>query len=504
MSTLVLLSRAGLVDYYCYFEKAGYKWFDATAHPSDEEVDQILAETERNNGITFMPETKIQLWKAMRYQWFQGPQTVRPFVDKSQVPILNLPEEGYTQPEPAARWETIEPGLARTILRKQKPSDKPVFRGPAIDILQFEVRKRQRDIFYEFKDLERCVDEWHNKDPHMMSREDAREEMMKLRIRDLELRAGDELTVRRKLAKDRHHVSLLLDAFRLVAAGMTVLMVVAAYYPYRNTPRQLRLDFVMGSRQFLSGMAYTIAYAFTYVVSKRRRPDKLAIKLQRLLYTCQRLQESISDLRIETEALRLSPEAVGPQDVIVPPSVVKAKKAKRGKSRDVDPDANGEGSRRRHRKKKKDKAATPRLDASIALWAGPDAEREAQDNGELVQALQKSMEASYKTLPELPGNLRKGTLKWHGGDRTAIDVGKSHIPDWYENKLCVRLPAPPKAPSRAALPQVPFNGEMPAPPQPALPPPPQQPALLPPPTNALAPSVPSMQRARAAGAAGRQ
>lgn len=472
MSTLVLLTRAGLEEYYEYFEKAGYKMFDGNAHPSDMQVEQILADTERICGISFVPEVRVQLWKAIRYQWFRGPGHIKPFIERSQIPGIFLPKRDYKQVDWNVRMSEIDPERQRQIIRKTRPSDAPAFRGPAVTTMQFEVFKRQGDLWYEFKDLERGMNEWQNRNPRTMLREDPREETMKLRIKNIEEQAAQLLAGRRQIGRTQKNIYVFLWFLRMTAVAMAYLMWATAYYRYRNSPRALWLPFIAGSNQFICGIVYFLAYMFVYAVAARWHADPMAVRLQRLLHSCQRLQESISDYRVETEAMRTSPTEVFEDKFL--PSLPRGKqprqKKPKGRSRDLQL-GEGEGEARKRPKKKK-----ADHDEAFNLWVSKERQAQVKEDakeadGGHVQLIQKAIEDSYKRLPELAQGIRRP-----GGNRMMSFAGRMGMPEGHEDKLCIRLPPVPQAPALPGLqgmpPQMPHGLALPMPKSPSLPAPP--------------------------------
>lgn len=471
VSTLVLLSREGLEEYYTYFQQAGFSMFDGDAHPSDLMVEQYIAETEKHCGIAFLPEVRIRLWKALRYQWFRG-QTVAPFIERSQVRPIFLPKLDYTEVDSMVRIPDIDPDRRRQFIRTTRPSSQPSFRGPAVINLQFEVYKRQDDIYHELQDIERCVNEWQNRNARTMLPEDPREEIMRLRIRGIQEEVGMTLISRRITVGVQRRVRLLLVFLRFFMLGMTCIHAGAAYYRYMDAPRELILWLIFGSRPFVCGACYFLAYMVAFVVAKRWHYDAKSLKLQRLEFSCQRLTESISDFRVETEGQRMSPEETFEAGFSIGqlPREKKPKK-KKGRQRNGSRDRGGiggegdTGTRKRRPKREKDEV--------MAMWAGKNAHKRMNLEGML--AIKKQVEESYKRLEQVavPDHKRPD------GNRMALYAAKVGMPENYEDKLCIRVPRAPRPPAEVrnlprALP-APVAGHSLVPAAPRLPGPPPRP-----------------------------
>jgi len=498
VSTLVLLMREGLQEYYTYFEQAGFSMFDGGVHPSDLQVEQYIADTEKLCGVQFVPEVRIRLWKALRYQWFRGPGHVQPFIEKSQVPQLFLPKLDYKQIDSMVRIPEICPDRQRQFIRTAKPSGQASFRGPAVINLQFEVFKRQDEVVYELQDVERCVNEWQNRNPRTMLPEDPREEIMRLRIRSVQEQSGLALLSRRVVCAMQKRVEMFLWVLRMVMLGMAGLMFGAGYYRYRNSPEEIIMGVVVGSNQFVSGTSFFLAYMFAYVVGLRWHHDAKSVKLQRLQYQCQRLTESISDFRVETEGQRMPAEETVDTTWVMRPRLAKQPKQKKEKRRNRHLDLAGgavEGeARQRVKKPKREK------DESIAMWAG--ANYHKKDPQEQMMLIKKNMEESYKRLEEIamPG------YKPLGGQRMATFASRVRMPQDHEDKLCIR-PAPrpvPPAPLRALQgsmpPRAPIGLALGMPPAPMLPSPPPAGLPAPPPSRpvpgGVSPAAASRSRGR--------
>lgn len=475
----VVLLKAGLENHYMHFERAGFKFMDPLVYLSDDEIEAMIAQTEQHNNIDFKEE-RVLLWKALRYQWFRGPGHVHRFIERSEVPGLALPKLDYKMVDSMIKMSEIDPDRQRQMLRKTKPSTTPGFRGPAVITMQFEVFKRQQDIHYEYKDLERCVNEWQNRNPYMMTHEDPREVVLKMRIHNLEEAAKLSLEERLRMEVDKWRISMLLHFMRLVVALLSILMLFTAFYRFRDTPSEILLDFVAGSKQFQSSISFFTAYMFIYGVSMRKHPDVLENKLGRLLVSCQRMKEAISDFRVETGEFRREDEEM--DEAFLGYNVkqeeqqveVQSPKSKKNKSRDLDL---GGGARRRGKKKKKDPA--------LAMWCGPDAHKKIQDKIEIGEGMTRSLAAAAQRFPEIQVESaykfgasvgEAAALGFRVGDEQHDRMGAMRARfrphEGHEDELCHRPERrPPRTPSRLeALSDSAMGFALP--PQPSLPGPP--------------------------------
>jgi len=277
----------------------------------------------------------------------------------------------------------LDPDRQRQIIRKTRPCES-TGRGPGVQTLQFEVYRRQKDMWYEFKDLQRCVVEWQRKNPRTMLREDPREEVLKIRVRNIMDLASAQMNSRRAMGNKQRNIGYILLVIQIINALMSGLMFFVAYYRYRKTPREILFSFIFSSQQFICGVAYLVALVVAYAIAQRRHADSMEQRYQRLIYSCERLTEQISDFRVETEELRLlKAEADTAQLVKAGQPPPKEKRVKK-------------------RRKK-------RLDAGLAAWC-PDYDK--TDPEEHAMLITKAIEESYKFLPSLPDNFRP-----NGGDR---------------------------------------------------------------------------------------
>jgi len=202
----------------------------------------------------------------------------------------------------------------------------------------------------------------------------------------------------------------------------------------------------------------------------------MSVKLQRLLYTCQRLYESICDFRVETEADRMSAEQMRSLQWNAPKmSVPKGGKArqKRGKSRGDSVDANGEP--RKRRKKPKEPP-----DPAFDLWISKEAQAKAKENStgdplEYVMNMQRDIFESYKRLPDQEKERFLGFKKF-GGNRMVNFAGRMGMPMDHEEKLCIRMQKTREAARSIGIdnlpPQVPVDLALPGPVESNLPSPP--------------------------------
>lgn len=263
--------------------------------------------------------------------------------------------------------------------------------------LQFEVFRRQKDMWYEFKDLARCVQEWQKKNPRTMIREDPREEVLKIRIRNIMDLCSAEMTARRSHSNRQRRAGHILFGVQLSSAVMTMLMLFTAYYRYRNTPSQILISWMLGSQQFLSSISFLLSFAVAYIVGQRHHTDSMEGRLQRLIYSCERLREQISDFRVETEHMRLA-------RVLAPKAeALQAGGAPRPKKMPKAP----KGPKQRKKKPKDD---------GLAMWA-PDYNK--GDPAENLLLLKKAIDDSYKFLPPLPDSFRRP-----GGDRMVAHASR--------------------------------------------------------------------------------
>mmetsp|Transcript_60989 Transcript_60989/g.108410 ORF Transcript_60989/g.108410 Transcript_60989/m.108410 type:complete len:652 (+) Transcript_60989:108-2063(+) len=450
MSTQVLLASSGLAEFYRYFEQAGHGMFDVTTHISDLKVEQIILEVESRCMITFNTEVRIKIWKALRYQWFRGPGMSKPFIERTEVPRLELPMFDMVEQDSKFKFSDLESDRQRQVMRKVKhlaPGQSTV----SLQTFQFEVYKRALDIIYEFRDLERSVQEWERRNPRSMVQEDLREEVMRMRLKSLIDFANSSVAVRRQKSAQLSSYSSVLVVVQIVTLALTGLMMFAAYNALSGTPPQLLFSFFVASKQFISGVAFFLASVFASVVADRKRGDPLIRELRKTVLSCERLIDRISDFRIATEDLRMARSEAGNkmggnatlQSITFDQSDEKAKKEQAKKEEEPSKieapasaatasqaaerkgDEDREELRKRKdvkKKKKKDK------DEALAIWA-PDAGK--LDSHE-INIMQKHLAQSYKRLDPLPEDFKR-----NGGDRMGAFQGR--LGGVKEDELCVKV-----------------------------------------------------------------
>ncbi|CAK0815695.1 unnamed protein product [Prorocentrum cordatum] len=307
MSMEVLLQRYNLGEYYQFFDTAKYSMIDISGKFNDQTVEYILSDVEKRNGIRFKSDVRVRLWKALRHIWMHGMRERPKHVRDADVPQVFLPKKDYRQVDSIVKLGDLEPDRQRQIIRKTKPAISSG-RGPGIHVMQFEVYRRQIDMWYEFKDLQRCVIEWQRKNPRTMLQEDPREEVMKLRIRDMIHRSDHEAKLATERGKGQFYTWVCLVGIQLVMGSLSALMCLVTYMAYRASPPTLYLEFMGGSKQLISAVSFLQAFTVAYVVIQRRRVNPMIKRYQDTSISCDRLMEQISDFRFETSPLRLARE----------------------------------------------------------------------------------------------------------------------------------------------------------------------------------------------------
>ncbi|CAE7726419.1 unnamed protein product [Symbiodinium microadriaticum] len=424
MSTQVLLAASGLAEFYKYFDQAGHSMFDAMTKISDLKVEQILLEVEARCGVTFNSAVRIRLWKALRYQWFRGPGKGMKFVERTDVPQLHLPPLEWQEQDSKFRFADLESDRQRQIVRKIKQLA-PGETGQSLQTFQFEVYTRTPDLIYEYRDLERCVQEWERRNPRSMIQEDMREEVMRMRLKSCIDSANASIAVRKARAQKLKSYASTLLLIQLVMFSLCVAMLLTAFASLNNTPPQILLTFFLSSKQFLSSMVFFTASVVANVVSERARGDPLIRELRKTVLSCERLIERISDFRIATEELRLQKNEAGTKGV---PVGLNLNVSTEGGGKNDEEDGDDPNQvRQRAGKRGKQRKKQPK-DEALQLWA-PDAGK--LDSQEL-QMMQKQLAQSFKRLDAPPEDFQRP-----GGDRMRTFHQK--LGGVSEDDLCVQI-----------------------------------------------------------------
>eukprot|EP00930_Biecheleria_cincta_P001372 TRINITY_DN102513_c0_g1_i1.p1 TRINITY_DN102513_c0_g1~~TRINITY_DN102513_c0_g1_i1.p1 ORF type:complete len:679 (+),score=156.95 TRINITY_DN102513_c0_g1_i1:133-2037(+) len=436
MSTQVLLATAGLSEYYTFFDQAGHSMFDSLTRITDLKVEQIILEVEARCGIVFNDDVRVRIWKALRYQWFRGPGRTLPFIERVDVPPLELPPAGWHEQDSKFKFADLESDRQRQIMRKIKknmPGE-----GPALQTFQFEVYKRSIDLIYEFRDLERCVQEWERRNPRSMIQEDMREEVMRMRLKSLIDQSNANISMRRAKTKQQQVFSKVLVAVQIGMLMFSAFMLYTNYYVYNNdTPGQLFFSFFVSSKQFIASVAFFLASMFPSTVAKRLKGDPLIRELKKTVLSAERLIERISDFRIQTEEFRVPRSETKKhgvpldiedatydktsEDVPKQPDVPQATGPAETKTEEhkEEPKVRQRGKKKEKKEKKKDKA--------LEMWIPDYGKIDSHE----VHLMQKHLAQSYKRLEALPDDFRRS-----GGNR--MSTFQDRLGGVNESALCIK------------------------------------------------------------------
>eukprot|EP00929_Paragymnodinium_shiwhaense_P107272 TRINITY_DN7335_c1_g1_i1.p1 TRINITY_DN7335_c1_g1~~TRINITY_DN7335_c1_g1_i1.p1 ORF type:complete len:927 (-),score=169.80 TRINITY_DN7335_c1_g1_i1:91-2871(-) len=305
MSTQVVLAQYGLEEYFPFLDKAGYRFLDTTLRLTDGQVEHMLTHTEEQCGIQFMSDVRMKLWKALRHQWFKGPGHEYQYVAKADVPKLFLPKIDYKQVDSMIPFHELEADRQRQVLRQTRRTQLPSRDGPALETKQFEVYRRESDVYYEYKDIQRSIVEWTKKNPRSMLKEDQREEVLKIRVQQIVESASADLHLRLVATKWHRVVVAMLYVQKGLFFFLFMFMLYLGWDTNRNLPAELVFPFFIASPHTRCSISFLIAFCFTHVVVSRDHADPKVSKFRRMLIALQRLKEMISDFRVDTEKLRM-------------------------------------------------------------------------------------------------------------------------------------------------------------------------------------------------------
>jgi len=452
--------------------------FDSGFKPTDIQADQLLNDVERQCDTRFTPDVHVQLWKALRHAWFRGPGHVVSFIDQDDIPPIALPTRDYKPKDTQLELAFLDPERQRQVMRTRKRMPAAHGHGPTVEILQFDVYQRQKDSWYEFKDLQQSFFDWQQYNPQEMLREDPREEVFRIRARKTINMCTEAMKERHQAHAAQLMAIRVLTGMQVIAVLLTALMFLAAYTQYKNSPSQVFLSFFLASKQFVAGIAFIVAFAFSWAISQRRRKDPTILRLDRMMASSQRVMGQITEFRTQTDHLRLEPTTVPLlSQTMKPTQQATTRKAPA-------PDL-----KRRKRKKTKD--------PTMMLWAP-----ELAKSKDAMTTIRETLSDAYRpgVLDPLPDNFVR-----NGGERMAKFRGRmgNQLAGLNEDQRVVRAHKEPQ--QLQSLPEGPRFPELPSAPATApsghvsLPTLPQLPVLLPrPPDAPLRP--PPADAARALGA----
>jgi len=434
--------------------------FDSGFKPTDIQAEQLLSDVEKQSGL-FPPDARLQLWKALRHAWFHGPGHDVSFVDQDDIPTLALPTRDYKLKDAQMELVDLDPERQRQVVRTRKNMPAADGHGPTVEILQFEVYQRQKDSWYEFKDLQRSLFDWQQMNPIDMLREDPREEVLRIRARNVIDMCTEGMQERHQAEATQRTAIRVLFGMQVIAGLLAALMFLFAYTQYRNSPSQVFLSFFLGSNQFVAGIAFIIAFVFSWAISQRRRKDPTILRLHRMMGAAQRVLGQVTEFRTQTDHKRFEPTKVPLlAQTMKPTQQATARKA---------PDL-------KRRKKKKTK------DPTMTLWAP-----ELSKSKDAMKTIKETLADAYRPglLDPLPDDFVR-----NGGNRMAKFRGRLGNQNAGVNEDQRVLRAHKEQQQLQALPQGPRLPELPSAPATApsgsvsLPTLPQLPVLLPRPPDA--------------------
>merc|ERR1719468_1466543 len=84
-------------------------------------------------------------------------------------------------------------------------------------------------------------------------------------------------------------------------------MLLAAYTRYRDSQSEVFLSYFLGTSQFTSGVAFVVAFAFSWAISQRPRMDHNIVRLNRMINSSNRVIGQITEFRTQTDHKRFEP-----------------------------------------------------------------------------------------------------------------------------------------------------------------------------------------------------
>lgn len=403
-SMQVILLNSGLQDYYRFFEKADFTTLDVHLQLHDLEVEQILLETEVANGISFRPDVRVQIWKAIRLAWSRAAAQTKPYVNSYQVPPMPLPKPDFKPQDLRLKWAEIDPDRQRQLERKTVRSYNAASELE-IQVQQFEVWKRPLDVLHQFQDIQRCVNELEQVNPRTLTKEDPREEVLKMRIKDVATSAEAYVQQKLKHMAKQSSARRLVQFLMLASAAMCFFMLYVARTSLSHLSPMLFWDFFIASGQLRSSVAFLLSAVVAYSISQRASASASIKRMKKIMLACERLGQQISDFRINTDKDRM-PKGNGPRDVLI--AAVAEHRSQ----------ANREGKVEKPRRRQKPTAKTRDLkadfdpDRGLRLWikdprAKPEMMRLQAD------IVERQIRETYRRLPlDLPSDNKR-----QGGER---------------------------------------------------------------------------------------
>jgi hypothetical protein len=297
----LILSGIGLPQYVDDFVHAGEDMLEAYAFRSDEEVDSILRNVQQLSGTRFPFHHRCAIWKALRFDWFRSPESVKEFIDRTQIPLLVLPKKDFRARDNMIDMKSLDSERQRMVKRRTTLDE-----VEGVTVVQDEIYKRTPHIFTELQGLERSVEYWMTQDPRKMARVDPKEEVLFNQLKASELQIASMMDN----LKSSKHIKMIVTRFfllvRVLYALLTVLFVVVAIIQARSSQIPGFLAFSSEPYLRLSAL-YLCTFWFVTEATRNKRHGVSGTNLdtaRNMHEKCRLLNSDLISFRLKTHYLR--------------------------------------------------------------------------------------------------------------------------------------------------------------------------------------------------------
>lgn len=291
-----VLASCGMERYYPYFRDAGVDVIHHYERQENVEVEFMIDSVEKFHEMKIPFPHKALIFKAIRMRWFGDPKRVAPYIDPASLPRLFLAKRDHRYHDADTEIGKIESERQRMICRQTVKEEG----GEETKRVQFEVRLRHPEFYYELRDVQRCVTEWRTWNPRQMLREDPREEFFLQRIHKLERDISENVAVEKEReAKMARHLNVL-RLLRFALMALAIVLVDVAFNEHRDGVPQMLFVSTVSARQFTSAVSFMTAYFFSHGVATHKKANRKLIRCNIMHEACKKLGTELSNFRLES------------------------------------------------------------------------------------------------------------------------------------------------------------------------------------------------------------
>ncbi|KAF4687727.1 hypothetical protein FOZ60_003556 [Perkinsus olseni] len=302
VSMRAVLSGIGLEKYFPYFRESGFDLIEANQRQTSREVEDIINTVSKQQRVHIPHEHRAKIWKALRYRWFKSPYHVKNHIHKNEIPKLHLPKKDARPRDAYVDLAKLDSDRQRMVYRQTVSDGNNQAR-----VVQFEIYRRQPEIFYKVNGLQRSVETWKRHDPRRMISGDPREEVILLWIkeakRELAARMG---SIRLQIARQRR-IAMILRVLRFANLCLSIVSLLTSFIEARKVDGRLFFKTLVSSKNLTAATAYWIAFWLIFAIGRSGGPDSNdhgLKKHQRVYGLARRLDGEITSFRFDTEGKR--------------------------------------------------------------------------------------------------------------------------------------------------------------------------------------------------------